>query len=188
MNAFEHVIVLLSFVYALALTQVLSRVGALIEARERVRFSWLAAGATMIAVMLVFINWISLWDLRSAAHWGMVAVAVQFCFALVIYGECYVSTPAAPEDGVIDMEAHYQRQRVPFYGLGLLSMVLATAGNAQFLDTARPELFLNESLPQLPVAAPMVIALAVRRRWVHALCIAAMLCAGLFFLSGMTLK
>ena len=38
MGAFDHVMVLLSFVFALALTHLLSRVGSLMLARKRVRF------------------------------------------------------------------------------------------------------------------------------------------------------
>jgi hypothetical protein len=39
MAAFEHVLALLSFVYALALTHLLARIVALFDARARVKFS-----------------------------------------------------------------------------------------------------------------------------------------------------
>ncbi len=66
MSAFEHVTALLSFVYALALTHLLARVAELIVARERVKFSGLLALGMVNAVLLVFVNWLALWDLRQS--------------------------------------------------------------------------------------------------------------------------
>src|SRR5581483_9228360 len=65
MGAFDHVLVLLSFVFALALTHLLSRVGGLVVARKRVRFSPLLALAIVNAVAFVFENWLMLWTVRG---------------------------------------------------------------------------------------------------------------------------
>jgi hypothetical protein len=65
MGAFDHVLVLLSFVYALALTHLLSRIGALLLQRQRVHFSGLLAVCMTVAILMVFANWLSLWDLRG---------------------------------------------------------------------------------------------------------------------------
>lgn len=65
MTAFEHVTALLSFVYALALTHLLARIAELIVARDRVKFSGLLTLGMVNAILLVFANWLSLWDLRS---------------------------------------------------------------------------------------------------------------------------
>ena len=60
MSAFEHVTALLSFVYALALTHLLARIAELIVTRERVKFSGLLALGMVNAVLMVFVNWLSL--------------------------------------------------------------------------------------------------------------------------------
>lgn len=65
MSVFEHVTALLSFVYALALTHLLSRIAELVVVRERVRFSGLLALGMVNAILLVFANWLSLWDFHS---------------------------------------------------------------------------------------------------------------------------
>src|SRR3954449_7585664 len=62
MTPFEHVTALFSFVYALALTHLLARVAELIVARDRVKFSGLLALGMANAVLLVFSNWLSIWD------------------------------------------------------------------------------------------------------------------------------
>ena len=79
MSAFEHVTALLSFVYALALTHLLARVAELIVARERVRFSGLLMLGMVNAVVLVFANWLSLWDLHSITSWDLPSIAFSFC-------------------------------------------------------------------------------------------------------------
>ena len=60
MNAFDHVLVLLSFVYALAVTHLLSRIGTLYSNRERVTFSGLQALLMLVAILQVFFSWLEL--------------------------------------------------------------------------------------------------------------------------------
>src|SRR5947209_569664 len=85
MSAFEHVTALLSFVYALALTHLLARIAELIIARERVKFSGLLALGMVNAVLMVFVNWLSLWDLRSVTNWDLASIAIQFLFAVSFF-------------------------------------------------------------------------------------------------------
>src|SRR5438876_8064485 len=93
MTAFEHVTALLSFVYALGLTHLLVRVAELIVARERVRFSGLLALAMANAILLVFADWLSLWDLRSIKSWDLASIAIQLLFALSLYLICALVGP-----------------------------------------------------------------------------------------------
>jgi hypothetical protein len=99
-SAFEHVTALLSFVYALALTHLL----ALIVAGERVKFSGLLALGMVNAVLLVFVNWLSLWDLRSVTGWDIASIAIQFLFAVFVYVICALVGSKMPDDGTIDLE------------------------------------------------------------------------------------
>src|ERR1043166_4441180 len=99
MAAFEHVTALLSFVYALALTHLLARIAELVVARERVRFSGLLALGVAKASLLVFINSLSLWDLRSVKSWVSVTITVQFLFAIALYFLCVLVGPKTPDEG-----------------------------------------------------------------------------------------
>src|ERR1700738_5101144 len=114
MSAFEHVTALLSFVYALALTHLLARIAELVVARRRVRFSGLLALGMFNAILLVFANWLSIWDLRSVKTWDLGTIAIQFLFAVAIYLICVLVGPKTPEDGQIDLEEFFWRQR-PYY-------------------------------------------------------------------------
>src|SRR5207244_11721084 len=84
MTAFEHVTALLSFVYALALTHLLARIAELIVARDRVKFSGLLALGMTNAVLVVFANWLSLWDFRLSKAWDLASITVNFLFAIYV--------------------------------------------------------------------------------------------------------
>jgi len=66
MGAFDFVITLLSFVYALAITHILATVGDIIRAGKRVRFSWLNAAWMLSTLLIVVAFWLGLWDMRGA--------------------------------------------------------------------------------------------------------------------------
>lgn len=165
MSAFEHVTALLSFVYALALTHLLARIAELVVARERVRFSGLLALGMANAVMLVFANWLSLWDLRSVTSWDLASVAVQFLFAVSVYIICALIGPKMPDDGPIDLEVFFWRQHRYFYGAVGACVLLALLANLDFLKTSNTALFIKENLASLPMLIPVVLALVSRARW-----------------------
>jgi len=79
---FEHVTILLSFVYALALTHLLSSATELLVARKQVRFSGLYAAWFLTALLVVLINWLSLWGLVAVKRWTIAEVMLQFLTAV----------------------------------------------------------------------------------------------------------
>ena len=164
MNAFDHVILLLSFVYALALTHLLSRIGALFVARERVKFSGPLALAMGVAIILVYANWLGLWDLRGVNGWDLFSITTQFVFAILIYFICILVGPETTE-GEIDLEAFYWQQRRPYYWAVIAAVCLSLAANAEFLKTPNTALFLRENFANLPMLVPPALALTVPARW-----------------------
>jgi hypothetical protein len=165
MGAFDHVLVLLSFVYALALTHLLSRIGALMLARERVRLSGLLAICMANAILMVFANWLSLWDIRGMREWDLFSVTTQFAFAVAIYFVCALAAPEAGDGDVIDMEAFYWRNRRLFYSTLLICMILSLIINAEFLKTPNTALFIRENVAVLPMIAAVSLPLATQARW-----------------------
>lgn len=178
MSAFEHVTALLSFVYALALTHLLARVAELVVARERVKFSGLLALGMVNAVLLVFVNWLSLWDLRSVTNWDLASIAIQFLFAVSVYVICALVGPKAPDDGAIDLEDFFWRQRTYFYGAILVCFVLALLANLDFLKTPNTALFVKENLGTIAMLIPTALGLISRNRvvqWAASVCLLAMI-------------
>jgi len=178
MTAFEHVTALLSFVYALALTHLLARIAELVVARDRVKFSGLLALGMANAVVLVFANWLSLWDLHSIKSWDLASITVQFLFAIVIFLICVLVGPKTHDEGPIDLEDFFWRQRPYLYGAIVTCVVLSLFANLDYLKTANAALFIKQNLTNLPMFIPTVAGLVSHKRWVQ-------WAAGLLFLALM---
>jgi hypothetical protein len=167
MTAFEHVTALFSFVYALALTHLLARIAELIVARERVEFSGLLALGMANAILLVFADWLSLWDLRSIKIWDLASITVQFLVAVSVFLSCVLVGPRTHDEGLIDLEDFFWRQRRYFYGAVVACLVLSMFANLDYLKTANGALFLRQNLIVLPMLIPTVLALVSSKRWVQ---------------------
>jgi hypothetical protein len=178
MTPFEHVTALFSFVYALALTHLLARIAELIVARDRVKFSGLLALGMANAIVLVFSNWLSIWDLHSLQNWDLLSITIQFLFAIAIFVICVLVGPRMPDEGTLDLEEFFWRQRRYFYGALVACVFLSLFANLVFLKTANAALFLKENLTNLPMFIPTVLGLVSDKRW-------AQWTAGLGFLAMM---
>jgi heme/copper-type cytochrome/quinol oxidase subunit 4 len=160
LTAYDHVTTLLSFVYALALTHILSRVAALILARERVAFSPLQAVMTLNAVIQVLISWLYLWDGRNAGPLSLSTIIVAFVYTIILYFVCASATPEATDHSV-DLEEFYWRSRRVFYGFYLLSNIATIFA----LRSPTGEFPIAAELATVPFFAPCILALAVPARW-----------------------
>src|SRR5437899_12330057 len=85
---FQHVSVLVSFIFAIALTHVFSSASQLLLARDRVRFSALLTASMVNAALGVIINWLGLWELQNIKHWSLAAVLLQLGWLIPNYFSC----------------------------------------------------------------------------------------------------
>lgn len=161
-GAFELVLILLSFVYALALTHVLSRIGVLVLAFSRVRFSGLLALAMLNAIVQVFLGWLLLWDFRNV-QWDLFSILAQFVLAIMSYFICVF---AAPErDGDVDMNALYRLRRRPFYFSVLILYVLSLGANVTLLRTPEAPLLLRMNEISFLSLPPIILPLCTTAQW-----------------------
>src|SRR5437868_11709153 len=108
---FQHVTVLVSFIFAIALTHVFSSASALLLARDRVRFSALLAVSMVNAALGVIINWLGLWQLQNIQHWSLGEVLLQLGWVIPNYFSCSLVAMPVSESGLLDMPAYFERQR-----------------------------------------------------------------------------
>jgi len=166
MGSFDFVLVLLSFVYALALGHLLSRVGGLLVARERVAFSGLLALAILNAVAQVYVDWLAMWDFRTLAQWDLATVTLFFLSSLLLFLMCASVSPEAPASGeTLDMEAFYGRNHRLFYGFYLGLLVVFVALSLVHLKTDNPGLAIQQALANLPYMGCCALAILVRAKW-----------------------
>lgn len=164
MHAFDHVLILYSFVFALALTHLLSRLGSAMLARRRVKFSALQAAMAFNAIALVFVNWLSLWFDRDIRQWDLFSIVIGFCFALASYFFCAAAAPEVPFEGTIDLEEFYWENYRLFYGLIAIQTVVAMLTSIPFVK-ANWWFFVWSNIYSLPFFLPPVIAILLRARW-----------------------
>jgi hypothetical protein len=182
MDAFRHILQLIAFVFALATTGLLSRVGYLFMERSRVKYSGLSAAATANALLLIYLNWLSFWELRTTPGWTLLSITAIFLFALSVFLTTYFATPHNVSDGKIDMEAFYWRERKVFYWSFAISQVLAVVCNQVFSYNGTTVNFLRENAIDLSTLLPIVLALAAPKRWAQWTAAVAIFILNLFFL------
>jgi hypothetical protein len=183
---FENVSILLSLVYAVALTHLLTSATELIWARERVRFSGLFAMWFVIGGLVVVSNWLSFGGLSGMKHWTTLEAMLQFAMAVTQYFTCSLISIRPKEDGVIDLPAFYEKQRamlmIAWLALGTVASILNFRDAAQTAGlTANSWIAENAAV----IAMILMVAIAgwarpVRLQWLAAL---GMLALSLYFLA-----
>ena len=157
MAGFDFVLILLSFVWALALAVVLRSAGRLIIERHRVKFSGLLALAMFNAVVTVFISWLGMWLYRDTKGITLYDVTIFFISSVLIYLFCVAVSPEPDEAGEVNMGAFFWAQVRFLYGVYAMLIVSYAAANAIYLRTSHPELFVQQTVGDVP---PFAIALA----------------------------
>ncbi len=166
MVAFDFIITLMSFVYALAMTHLLSRAGALVLARDRVAFSGLQALAMLNAILLVYADWLTTWATRTLRDWDLLSITVLFVGAVSNYFVCVAAVPNdLPSEGPIGLDAFYWKNRLLYWSVVSALNVLALPANSIFGKSLNPHLVLQTDLATLPAFVPCIVAIAAKQRW-----------------------
>jgi hypothetical protein len=166
---FEHVILFLSFIYAIALTHLLSSATDLILSRDRVKASGLLIGWMVVALLMLVSNWLAAAALSSIKHWTTGEALLQFADAIVQYFTCSLVSIRTEAEGKIDMPAFFEKHRrvilLAFSALGVAAMI------ENFVDRntsgLAPASWISEDLQILPLNLVLLAALVFRRPWVQ---------------------
>jgi hypothetical protein len=165
MDAFGYLGVLLSIILGLGMSQLLTAVGRIVRARDRVRVAFAPLAWAAILLLLYVQFWWSLFDLRERSAWTFLEFSVVLLQAALFY---LLAALALPEDPVAeggDLGQHYARQAPWFFGV-LLAALAASLGRDLVLWGRLPDQA-NLAFHALMVAVG-VIALASRRPLLHA--------------------
>lgn len=182
---FESITILLSFVFAIALTHLLTSATELIWARERVRFSGLFAVWMVIAGLFLVINWLAFGGLSGMKHWSTIEVMLQFASAVAQYFTCSLIAFRPENEGIVDLPAFFDSQRRAVMGAFLLLGVTALiinyrdAGNYTGLS---PNSWVVENANCAVQMTVVAIAGWARPRWLQWGAAIVMLGLALYFL------
>src|SRR5262249_28687086 len=171
MHAYDFILVLFSFVYAAAVTHLLSTAGEIIIASKRVRLSWLNAGWMCAALLFTCAWWIGLWDLHTMSTWSVGSVAFYFAVAAGIYLNARLVSPRIPEQGEIDLrEFHAEQGRKYLICYTILSLITVITNARGQAGSAVQWPAQNKVIVPMAVATG-IAALLIRKRWVQVLAV-----------------
>lgn len=154
MHAFDYLVLLFSFVYALAIAHVLATVGDMIVAAKRITFSWLHAGWMLAALLPVVAYWIGFWELRNLPTWSMTSVGVFFLIACLLYLETRLVCPRIPSEGTIDLDEYHLTEGRKYAGGYAALAALTLVNNWVFGHAAG----VGEWIAKDAAVAPMMLA------------------------------
>ena len=170
MRAFDFIMTLYSFVYALAVAQILSTVGDMIRAGKRLRFSWLNAGWMLNILLAIVAWWLSLWDLRAQTDWPMPTVLLFFTIACLLYVLARMVSAPIPADGAVDLQRYHLEEGRKYAGLFAVECAL-TIGTV-FLYGSTAQNWTATNLATLPTMVAGIAAASTSNRWVQSVAMA----------------
>ncbi len=163
-GAYEHVLVVMSIVLGLAVTQLLKGAAQLYRARARLRTYWLHWAWTALLVAFSLLLWWTYWNYRSITDWNFARFVLYLSPAVTFY---FLSSIAFPDsaDGVVDLREYYFSNRTGFFGTFAAYAVLAglTAMVVRGLPLLDPSNFFRVGMVLL-----MVVAMRTASARVHA--------------------
>jgi hypothetical protein len=165
MGAFDHIILLLSFVYALAIAHLLSTTAMLIRNSGLVRFSTAHAFWMLIALITIIANWIGFWDLRTLPSWSVATIFFTFAMAAANYLQAALVSPEVVTGEPLDLVEFQARQRLRILGSFAASGVFALIANAVYGAVFGAVTWGAENIAVAPMLLGTVIAMIWRARW-----------------------
>jgi hypothetical protein len=187
---FQHVTVLVSFIFAIALTHVFSSASQLLLARDRVRFSALLAVSMVNAALGVIINWLGLWQLENIKHWTLGEVLLQLGWVVPNYFSCSLVAMPVNETGPLDMSAFFGRQRRVIFSATLALAVmggLATYADRNNAPGWKPNEWIEAELIGLALGVFAVLAGWAKPRWLQWIGVGGMLVQNIWYFVFYTL-
>jgi len=168
MRAFDYVITLFAFVYALATAHLLTTVAELFRERARVRFSWISAAWIVIGLFTIIAWWIGMWDMRALPSWTVAMIAFLFVMAILIYLQVRLTCPNIPAEGEIDLREFHRRNGRDYIALFALVSALTVVVNLVFGEMTSVREMIEQNIVVAPMFVVAVVAAISLRPWVQA--------------------
>jgi hypothetical protein len=184
---YEQIVMLLSFVFAIAMTHLLATATELVLARDRVVFSGLMVLWMTNALLILLINWLGTYSLSTVRHWTVADIVLNFAQAGVQYFTCSLLAMRVPEHGVVDMPAFFARQRRVLMATFVCMCPLAMISNYLYAQPGLPAaVWIQQDIFILIAQLPLALAAFARPLWLQRLAGFAILAFDLFFLAQYT--
>jgi hypothetical protein len=186
MHAFDFILVLFSFVYAAAVTHVLSTAGEIIIASKRIRLSWFNAGWMLVALLFTCAWWIGLWDLHAVKSWDIGSIAFYFSMAAGIYLNARLVSPRISERGEIDLQQFHSAEGRKYLIAYTILCAVTVVTNAVLGQTAGASQWPAQNIVIAPMTiATGVAAIFINSRWVQILVLAIQIGGWIYYFAAL---
>ena len=124
MDRFSFVMVLLSIIVGLGVTELLTNVARQIQNRATARFYWVHGLLVMLVFIALLQQWWESWDQRLVETWSFPILLLMLGGPIGLYVISHLLFPDDPEG--VDFERHYYANTRQTYLIGAATVVFAT--------------------------------------------------------------
>jgi hypothetical protein len=125
-TVFEFLLALYAIVAGLGVSLLVTSVGQMIEARERVRLYWVHSCWIALTFVGHVVSWFTIWSFHEHAPWTVLQALLLLCVPILLYLISHLAVPDLEDDRIHDMRDYYFRHARWTQGL-LLGVVFAGA-------------------------------------------------------------
>lgn len=138
-GAYQHVVVVMSIVLGMSVTQLLKGAAQLYRTRSRIKTYWLHWAWAALLIVFSFLLWWTFWSYRQITEWDFLRFVVYLSPTIVFYFLTAVTFPD-PSEAVTDLKQYFYANRAGFFGTFALYGLLAgvTAVVVRDLPVADP--------------------------------------------------
>jgi hypothetical protein len=164
MGLFEFLMVLISVVIGLGLTEILAGIAKLLRAREEVRFYWIHVLFQCGVFFALLQQWWEFWDMEGLGEISFLAVLSILAPPIFLFLIANLLYPAQAEGS--DLEEYYYRQAPLLWGLVIAGTLVGT-----FLQplVAGDPVFHPANISGIPMLVICFVLAVSRNRRVHSI-------------------
>lgn len=164
MNRFEFIMVMLSIIVGLGVTELLTNVAKQIRAREKCKPYWLQSGVVVIILLALLQQWWESWGLQDVGTWSFPFVLMMLGGPIGLFVVSHLLFPDKIEGA--DLERHYFETSSLIWGLAAVLVLIAFLFRP--LAFGAP-LFEPDNLAPLFILGVCVTLMMTKRKTAHAL-------------------
>lgn len=163
MSYFEFLMVMAGIVVAVAMTEIMSGLGRLIQTRRQVKHDLLHLGWSFVALLLSMLYWHGMWPYQNSEFTHVVQVWLLVLPTLSLVLVAFALSPGIDGAGKLIVREYYLAKRRPIF-LGF-AVFIAMAWVADFAITKN--LSIADSSSTVGLIVVFVILAFTAKIWVH---------------------
>jgi hypothetical protein len=154
-DLYTHIIVFLSIVVALGLSELVSSWGDLLKHRSQTQFYSLHTFWSLFIVLLMIQFWRSVWNYRTVEDWPMAALTALVVQTLTLVLAAKMLSPRVDLNQPADMKIYFYDNTKVFFILAALLMAILAINDVVILHQ---EILHTENLVRVPAAVICLVA------------------------------